>query len=91
MACFQLLTNKKTTKLSGTGKLPRLMFACGEEDPLIYRNLLKFKKHCEEIGLNDIKWYTLPGYKHEWKFWDKAIQEALNFFGLDDEKNGSRY
>ena len=78
-------------QLAPTGKLPRLMFACGEDDAMIYGNLMKFKKHCEEIGLNDVKWYTLPGYKHEWRFWDKAIQEALTFFGLDGENGGNPF
>ena len=27
---------------------------------------------------------TLPGFRHEWRFWDAAIQEALRFFGLDE-------
>ncbi len=78
-------------QLAPTGKLPRLMFACGEDDTMIYGNLMKFKEHCEEIGLNDVKWYTLPGYKHEWRFWDKAIQEALTFFGLDGENGGNPF
>ena len=38
-------------KLAPTGKLPRLMFACGTEDALIYENLKVFRQHCQEIGL----------------------------------------
>lgn len=68
-------------RLAPAGTLPRLMFACGEEDALIYKNYLKFKAHCEEIGLQ-AHWFTKPGYAHEWRFWDLAIQEALTFFGL---------
>ena len=68
-------------RLAPTGKLPRLMFACGEDDQLIYGNLQAFRKHCEAIGL-DAHWFTLPGYAHEWRFWDLAIQEALKFFGV---------
>lgn len=77
-------------KLAGTNTLPRLMFACGEDDVMIYQNYLAFKKHCEEINV-DAKWFTLPGYKHEWRFWDLAIQEALSFFGLDGVKGGNPY
>lgn len=76
--------------LAGTGTLPRLMFACGEEDTLLYNNYLAFQKHCEEINL-DVKWFSLPKYKHEWRFWDKAIQEALIFFGLDDTAGGNPF
>ena len=68
-------------RLAPTGKLPRLMFACGEEDPLVYENFKAFRKHCDEIGLK-AHWFTRPGYAHEWRFWDLAIQEALTFFGL---------
>ena len=68
-------------RLANTGKLPRLMFACGEADSMVYAAFCKFRKHCGEIGL-DAHWFTLPGYGHEWRFWDLAIQEALSFFGL---------
>lgn len=74
---------------AGTGELPRLMFACGEEDALLYHLFCDFRAHAEEIGL-DAHWFTLPGYKHEWRFWDLAIQEALRFFGLD-ENGGNPY
>ena len=68
-------------RLAHTGKLPRLMFACGEADSMVYEAFRKFRAHCADIGL-DAHWYTLPGYGHEWRFWDLAIQEALRFFGL---------
>ncbi len=77
-------------RLAGSGALPRLMFGCGEEDTLLYANFLTFKKHCEEIGLN-AHWFSLPGYKHEWRFWDLAIQEALVFFGLGEENGGNPF
>lgn len=72
-----------------TGALPRLMFACGEEDAVLYGLYCDFRKHAEEIGL-DAHWYSLPGYGHEWRFWDLGIQEALRFFGLD-ENGGNPY
>ena len=76
-------------KLAGTGKLPRLMFACGMEDGL-YPNYLTFKKHAKEINL-DAEWLEIEGYRHEWRFWDIAIQKALSFFGLDDVQGGNPY
>lgn len=72
-----------------TGELPKLMFACGEDDALIYGLFSDFRKHAEEIGL-DAYFFTRPGYKHEWRFWDLAIQEALRFFGLE-ETGGNPY
>lgn len=65
-------------------RLPRLMFGIGEADTLLYENYRKFRAHCDEIGL-EADWFTLPGYKHEWAFWDLAIQHALDeFFELPD-------
>jgi S-formylglutathione hydrolase FrmB len=76
-------------KLAGTGKLPRLMFACGKED-MLYPNYLAFKEHAKEIDL-DAEWFELEGYHHEWRFWDIAIQKALTFFGLDDTQRGNPF
>lgn len=75
--------------LAAGGTLPRLMLACGEEDEMLYANYRAYQKHCGEIGL-DVHWYSLPGYAHEWRFWDLAIQEALVFFGLG-EKGGNPF
>ncbi|MEK3901770.1 alpha/beta hydrolase [Paenibacillus sp. FSL R7-0179] len=68
--------------LADSGKLPRLLFACGTEDTLIYDNLNLFKDHAQEIGV-EAEFWTLEGYGHEWRFWDLAIQHALDFFGLE--------
>lgn len=70
---------------AGSGTLPKLMFACGEQDALLYGLFCDFRAHAEAIGL-DAHWFTLPDYRHEWRFWDLSIQEALRFFGL--EENG---
>ena len=37
------------------------------------------------------EWFTLPGYGHEWRFWDLAIQHALTFFGLDADEGGNPF
>lgn len=68
-------------RLAPTGTLPRLMFACGTRDELLYKAYREFHRHADEIGL-ECHWFELDGYRHEWRFWDKAIQEALDFFGL---------
>ena len=77
-------------QLAPTEDLPRLMFACGHEDAILYDRYKIFREHCKEIGL-DVKWFDLPGYKHEWRFWDLAIQEALTFFGLEDTDCGNPF
>lgn len=71
-------------RLAKMGTLPRLMFACGEEDEMLFEFYKKFQQHAGEIGLQ-AHWYELAGYRHEWRFWDLAIQEALKFFGLTEE------
>ena len=76
-------------KLANTGTLPRLMFACGQEDTMLYEYYKIFQKHAQEIGL-EAHWFELAGYKHEWRFWDLAIQEALDFFGIE-ERGGNPY
>ena len=66
------------------------MFACGHEDLLLFDQYKLFQKHCQDISL-DVKWFDLPGYRHEWRFWDVAIQEALSFFGLDENSCGNPF
>ncbi|WP_128660441.1 alpha/beta hydrolase [Paenibacillus sp. 598K] len=70
-------------KLAGTGQLPRLLFACGEDDTMIWENLKRFRAHFDAKDI-DASYWSLPGYGHEWRFWDLAIQHALEFFGLED-------
>lgn len=69
--------------LANTGKLPRLLFAWGENDKMIHDNMKIFRKHADEIGL-DAEFWSLEGYEHEWRFWDLAIQHAFDFFGLEN-------
>ena len=68
-------------RVSRGESLPRLLFACGTLDEIMYSNLMKFKPHAEEIGLGADFW-IVDGYRHEWRFWDLAIQRALEFFGI---------
>ena len=83
-------TFKVLKEKAHTGELPRLMFACGEADGL-YQSFLDFKKAAGEIGL-EAEFYSVPNLRHEWRFWDLAIQKALTFFGLDrDEASGNPF
>jgi len=63
------------------GELPDLFFAVGTEDTLIYENMKVFKAHMDEIGFHPV-YYVEPGYRHEWRFWNLAIEKALDWFGL---------
>ena len=69
--------------------LPRLYFACGQND-FLYSAFVHFKEHAQSIGLN-AEFDEIPGYTHEWRFWDLTIQKALSFFGLGEEKAGNPF
>lgn len=68
---------------AGTGTLPRLLFASGADDDYVMDSLRPFRAHAEQIGL-DAKFIIRDGYVHEWDFWDVAIRDAFEFFGLPD-------
>lgn len=70
-------------ELAPTGKLPKLLFAYGTGDTVIVDRMKDFKQHAKDINL-DCEFWTLEGYRHEWRFWDLAIQYSLEFFGLKD-------
>ena len=82
-------TWKIVTEKAGTGELPRLYFACGEDD-MLYQAFLDFREYAKEIGL-DATFESIPGYRHEWRFWDLTIQKALSFFGMDRMDAGNPY
>ncbi len=77
------------TEKAKTGELPRLYFACGEDD-MLFPTFKDFMNYAKEIGL-DATFETTPGFKHEWRFWDYSIQKALTFFGLDTDSAGNPY
>lgn len=60
----------------GKTDLPKLFFTCGGDDFLIgnVRPVLKFY---EKMGL-DFFYEEVPGYNHEWDFWDLSLRKALN-------------
>ena len=74
-----------------TGELPRLYFACGTEDPIMYQNFVKFRAYAEKIGL-DAQFREIEGYAHEWRLWDKCVQDAIEkFVPKTVEKDGSAF
>ena len=58
---------------------PLLYQCCGIQD-LCYEDNLRFKKHCEKIGL-EVTYKEGEG-THEWGFWDQAIQEVLKWLPI---------
>lgn len=64
------------------GPLPKMYFACGEND-FLFESYREFKEWAQKEKM-DIHFEEIPGYTHEWRFWDLAIQKALDFFGLEN-------
>lgn len=61
-------------------ELPELFLSCGEADHHFgeFRDFLNYAK---QTGVS-LTSESIPGYQHEWRFWDLALQHALHFFGM---------
>ena len=91
----KLLTSKRNDwdrfgELAHSGKLPKLYAACGTNDFLYEGIYQAFKRYAQEIGL-EITFEEIEGYTHEWRFWDLAIQKAMDFFGIVNEDRGNAF
>lgn len=67
----------------------KIYCACGTEDPL-FPEYLEFKQYAQTVGLQ-ATFVEEAGYKHEWRFWDKYIEKALEFFGMAGETGGKEF
>lgn len=58
-------------------KLPSIYMWCGTEDSLLGESR-QAKEYLEELGF-DLKYVETPG-DHTWYYWDREIQNAIDFF-----------
>ncbi len=58
-------------------QLPRAYLACGMND-FLYPDNADLHKAFVEHGVEHV-WNAVPGYEHEWKFWDMEIEKFLNW------------
>lgn len=58
--------------------MPPAYIACGVDDELCYPMNLHFKSGLEKLAY-PMKFVQGPG-KHEWRFWDEQIEQAVNWF-----------
>ncbi len=65
--------------------MPKLYFASGDKDPIAYKPFLAFREYAKELGL-DAEFFEIPGYSHEWRFWDLCLQDALARFIPDENR-----
>lgn len=63
-------------------KLPKIYMACGDQDFLLRVNLA-FRDHLREAGA-DLTWEEVPGYGHEWRFWNMEIERFLDWIPRSD-------
>jgi len=57
-------------------KLPKFFFTCGGDDiPAVYA-VEEAKNYFSGLGY-ETEYTVIPGYKHEWDFWDLALRKAL--------------
>lgn len=63
-------------------KLPPMYIACGEDD-FLYEMNRKYKDMLEEKKV-DVTWVSLPGYAHEWRFWNMQAEEFLKWIPRTD-------
>lgn len=68
----------KQLKKNGT-KIPEIYIVCGTED-FLYEENQNFKKHLEKLNIKHT-YKEAPG-THEWGFWDKYIQDVINWLPL---------
>jgi putative tributyrin esterase len=86
---YDPLWNAKKSKEMGR-KLPKIYIASGEDDH-IYGANVKFKDELIALG-EDVTWDSIPGYGHEWRFWDIQIEKFLEWIPRTDAyiKTGKR-
>lgn len=65
--------------------LPKMYFACGDKDPIAYQPFCAFRTYAKEIGFH-AEFHELPGFSHEWRFWDLCLQDALDRFFPEEGK-----
>lgn len=63
-------------------KIPPMYIACGEDD-FLYEMSRKYKDTLVEKKI-DVTWVSLPGYAHEWRFWNMQIEEFLKWIPRTD-------
>ena len=57
--------------------LPRMFFTCGGEDALALERTRKAVDFLTDLGC-DVFYEEVPGYRHEWDFWDLSLRKAIS-------------
>jgi len=63
-------------------KPPKIYLSCGEDD-MLYDINSAFRKELESVGA-DTTWVSVPGFGHEWRFWDRQVEAFLDWIPRTD-------
>lgn len=63
-------------------RIPPMYIACGEDDFLYDMNKTYVNVLMEQKV--DATWVSVPGYAHEWRFWDMQVEEFLKWLPRSD-------
>jgi len=56
--------------------LPKLFYTCGGDDFSAVKNVIASREYFAQLGY-ETEYTEIPGYTHEWPFWDLALKKAL--------------
>ena len=71
---------KRLAERRELGILPDLFISCGKADHH-YEEVNDFMEYTSQLGVA-VEYEFIPEYRHEWRFWDLAVQHALKHFGF---------
>ncbi|MBR1658948.1 MAG: hypothetical protein IJ705_01355 [Oscillospiraceae bacterium] len=80
----------KTAEVAKREGNPRMYFSCGTKDVVMYRHFIKFCDYARKLGL-DAEFIEVEGYDHEWRFWEKGIQDAIEKFLPGGDRAGNAF
>src|SRR5699024_1165621 len=69
-------------------KLPKIYIACGEND-FLYEANKEFVKQLKALGL-EVQTDFVPGYTHEWRFWNLEVEKFLDWITRSDAYAASK-
>lgn len=70
-------------KLKEEGKtFPKIYDSCGDQDFLLEPNLA-FAEELKKLGA-DVTWKVGAGFGHEWRFWDRQVEQFLDWLPRED-------
>ncbi|MBQ4258386.1 MAG: hypothetical protein II713_05235 [Clostridia bacterium] len=56
--------------------VPKFILACGESDSIAYASYCHAKELLTQLGYDPIT-FSLPGYNHEWDFWEIVLSRVF--------------